>query len=438
MTQRINVVGAGLAGCEAAYQVAKRGVQVNLYECKPVHKSPAHHLDTFAELVCSNSLRADNIENASGLLKHEMRKLDSLILRAADACAVPAGGALAVDRNKFTEYVTNEIRNNPNITVINEMVDTIPEDGSTWIIASGPLTMGKLPDYIKGLIGDDSLYFYDAAAPIVDADSIDMDIVYCADRYGKGDGDYLNCPMSKDEYEAFRNALLEAEQVELHSFENMIHFEGCMPIEALAKRGEDTMRFGPLKPVGLTNPRTGREDYACVQLRKENKVGTMYNLVGFQTNLKWPEQRKVFGMIPGLKDAAYLRYGVMHRNTFIKSPGKLDSTYRLKNDKNIYFAGQITGVEGYIESTSSGLVAGINAAREVLGQEPIVFPATTVIGALAHHASDYVGKDFQPMKANFGIVDTEQFPKVRRQSKMERYQLIAQNSLDIIQQIATE
>ena len=438
MSQRINIVGAGLAGCEAAYQVAKRGVQVNLYECKPVAMSPAHHLETFAELVCSNSLRADNIENASGLLKHEMRKLDSLIMRAADACAVPAGGALAVDRNKFIEYVTNEIKNNPNITVINEMVDTIPEDGSTWIIASGPLTMGELPEYIKGLIGDDSLYFYDAAAPIVDADSIDMDIVYCADRYGKGDGDYLNCPMSKDEYEAFRNALLEAEQVELHSFENMIHFEGCMPIEALAKRGEDTMRFGPLKPVGLTNPRTGREDYACVQLRKENKAGTMYNLVGFQTNLKWPEQKRVFGMIPGLKDAAYLRYGVMHRNTFIKSPGKLDATYRLKADKNIYFAGQITGVEGYIESTSSGLVAGINAAREVLGQEPVVFPATTVIGALAHHASDYAGKDFQPMKANFGIVDTEQFPKVRRQSKMERYQLIAQNSLDIIQQIATE
>ena len=438
MSQRINIVGAGLAGCEAAYQVAKRGVQVNLYECKPVAMSPAHHLETFAELVCSNSLRADNIENASGLLKHEMRKLDSLVMRAADACAVPAGGALAVDRNKFTEYVTNEIKNNPNITVINEMVDTIPEDGSTWIIASGPLTMGELPEYIKGLIGDDSLYFYDAAAPIVDADSIDMDIVYCADRYGKGDGDYLNCPMSKDEYEAFRNALLEAEQVELHSFENMIHFEGCMPIEALAKRGEDTMRFGPLKPVGLTNPRTGREDYACVQLRKENKAGTMYNLVGFQTNLKWPEQKRVFGMIPGLKDAAYLRYGVMHRNTFIKSPGKLDATYRLKADKNIYFAGQITGVEGYIESTSSGLVAGINAAREILGQEPVVFPATTVIGALAHHASDYAGKDFQPMKANFGIVDTEQFPKVRRQSKMERYQLIAQNSLDIIQQIATE
>ncbi|MBR2902903.1 MAG: methylenetetrahydrofolate--tRNA-(uracil(54)-C(5))-methyltransferase (FADH(2)-oxidizing) TrmFO [Clostridia bacterium] len=438
MNQTINIVGAGLAGCEAAYQAAKRGVKVNLYECKPTHMSPAHHLESFAELVCSNSLRADNIENASGLLKHEMRKLDSLILSAADASAVPAGGALAVDRHKFTQYVTDAIKSNPNITVINKLVDTIPDDGSIWIIATGPLTCGELPQYIKTLIGDTALYFYDAAAPIVDADSIDMSIVYCADRYGKGDGDYLNCPMDKQQYIEFRNALLEAEQVELHSFENMIHFEGCMPIEALASRGEDTMRFGPLKPVGLTNPRTGREDYACVQLRKENKAGTMYNLVGFQTNLKWPEQKRVFGMIPGLKDAAYLRYGVMHRNTFIKSPGRLDSTYRLKTKPNIYFAGQITGVEGYIESTSSGLVAGINAARAVLGQEPVEFPACTVIGALAHHASDYAGGDFQPMKANFGIVDTEKFPKVRRQSKMERYQLIAQNSLDIIQQMITE
>ncbi len=342
-----------------------------------------------------------------------------------------------MDRMLFTEFITDRIKSLPDVNIISDTVDSFPLDDGIWVVATGPLTCGKLPSFISGLVGGE-LYLSLAAAPVVSAESIDMSKVYVGDRYGKGDGDYINCPMDREQYTAFRNALVGAEQAELHSFENMIHFEGCMPIETLAARGEDTMRYGPLKPVGLTNPRTGREDYAVVQLRRENAAGTMYNLVGFQTNLRWPEQKRVFGMIPGLADAEYLRYGVMHRNTFLRSPGKLDDTYRLISHPNVFFAGQITGVEGYIESTSSGLVAGINAARAAMGQEPLRFPDCTVIGALSHYVSGYAGKDFQPMKANFGIVNTEEFPKVRRQSKLQRYQLIAEHSLSVIDGIASQ
>lgn len=400
----INVIGAGLAGCEAAWQIANRGIRVRLYEMKPKKYSPAHHLDTFAELVCSNSLRSDQLENAVGLLKEEMRMLNSLIMTCADSTRVPAGGALAVDREGFSLAVTEKIKNHPNIEVVFEEVEEIPNDEIT-VVASGPLTSDKLSQNISSVVGESYLHFFDAAAPIVAYESIDMSKAFKAARYDRGTDDYINCPMTKDEYLAFYNALISAEKAEVKDFEKNMVFEGCMPIESMAERGVDTMRFGPLKPVGLVNPNTGKEAYAIVQLRQDNKEATLYNIVGFQTHLKFPEQKKVFRMIPGLENAELIRYGVMHRNTFINSPKLLDATYNFKQNPRVYFAGQMTGVEGYVESAASGLVAGINAALKFLGKEPLIFPSTTAIGALGKYINDKSVKNFQPMNVNFGIMD---------------------------------
>lgn len=402
MSEYVNVIGAGLAGCEAAYQIAKRGVKVRLYEMKPEKKSPAHKSDMFAELVCSNSLRSHQIFNAVGLLKEEMRRLDSLIMRAADVTSVPAGASLAVDRDKFSRYITNEIKNNENIEVISQEITEIP-DGVT-VVATGPLTSDALSEKIKDLAGE-GLHFFDAAAPIVSAESIDRDITFEQSRYDKGEAAYINCPMTREEYEAFYNALITADTAELHGFEKEPNvFEGCMPVEVMAKRGFETLLFGPMKPVGLTDPKTGREPYAAVQLRAENLEKTMYNIVGFQTHLTFGEQKRVFSMIPGLQNAEFLRYGVMHRNTYINSPGFLDETYMVKSKKGLFFAGQITGVEGYVESSASGLLCGISAARLVKGQERFVFSDVSVIGSMAKYVSGYNGADFQPMNANFGII----------------------------------
>lgn len=409
---RIAVIGAGLAGCEAAWQAARRGVAVDLYEMKPQKYSPAHHNPAFAELVCSNSLRSNDVSNAVGLLKAELRELHSLIMEAAYATQVPAGSALAVDREKFSAYITARIKEEPLITVHEEEVTSLSNDTIT-VVASGPLTSDALAKEIEALLGDSCrLYFYDAAAPIVDAATIDTDIAYFASRYGKGEPtDYLNCPMTKSEYDAFYEALIHAEVAQLKNFEKEEGkgdsprvFEGCMPVEVMAKRGYDTLRYGPMKPVGLPLPGSGKEAYAVVQLRRENVEGSMYNLVGFQTHLTFGEQKRVFSMIPGLANAAFFRYGVMHRNTYLRSPGILTPQYALKSDPSIFFAGQMTGVEGYVESTSSGYVAGCNAARLALGQPPLDFPATTEIGALAHYVSESVATNFQPMNANFGII----------------------------------
>ncbi len=431
MLDHITIIGAGLAGSEAAWQVAKRGIKVKLYEMKPKKFSPAHHLDTFAELVCSNSLRSAQLENAVGLLKEEMRILDSLIMKCADNTSVPAGGALAVDRNKFSEAVTDALKSNSNIDIINEEVTSIDEDAIT-VVASGPLTSEALSLYIGELIGNKYLYFFDAAAPIVSYDSIDMSRAFKAARYGKGSDDYINCPMEKEEYELFWNELINAEMAEVKDFDREVVFEGCMPVETMAKRGKDTLRFGPLKPVGLADPRTGREPYAVVQLRQDNSEGTLFNIVGFQTRLKWPEQKRVFGLIPGLNNAEFVRYGVMHRNTFINSPGKLDATYNLKDRPNIFFAGQITGVEGYIESASSGLVAGINAALRFYGKDYEVFPSTTAIGALGNYISNPAVKDFQPMNINFGLMEGLD---VRIKDKRKKNFEIAQRSLNVLKQM---
>ena len=434
MSNTINVIGAGLAGCEAAYQIAKRGISVKLYEMKPQKHSPAHHLDSYAELVCSNSLRSDQIENAVGLLKEELRIMDSLILRAADATRVPAGGALAVDREGFSQYVTDAISQIDNIEVIHQELSEIPDDNLT-IIATGPLTSQPMFEFIERLTGERHLHFFDAAAPIVTYESINMDKAFRAARYGKGSDDYINCPMNKEEYEIFYNALVSAESAEVKDFEKNMVFEGCMPIESMAQRGKDTMRYGPLKPVGLVDDRTGIRPYAVVQLRQDNKSGSLYNIVGFQTHLKWPEQKRVFRLIPGLENAEFIRYGVMHRNTFIDSPRLLDSTYRMINNKNIYFAGQMTGVEGYIESTASGFVAGVNAAMQCLGKNSIKFPPNTAIGALCNYISDSSVKSFQPMNVNFGIftgIDTTIRDKKRRNSEA------AQRSLDTIREIYEE
>ena len=425
----INIIGGGLAGCEAAYQVAKRGIKVNLYDMKPNKKSPAHHSDKLCELVCSNSLKAARKESAAGMLKEEMRMLDSLLMKCADKSKVPAGGALAVDREIFSNLVNEEINNNPNITVINEEVTEIP-DGIT-IMASGPLTSDLLSDKIKTMFGD-SLSFYDAAAPIVKFDTVDMNKAFFASRYDKGDGDdYINCPMNKEEYDNFYEALVSAERAPVHDFDvmNPKVYEGCMPIEVMAQRGHDTIRFGPMKPVGLKDPRTGHRPWAVVQLRKENSAGIMYNLVGFQTNLKFPEQKRVFSMIPGLENAEFVRYGVMHRNTYIDSPKLLDETYNLKKHENVYFAGQITGVEGYVESISSGLVAGMNAVNKLKMEEKITFSEYTVIGALAKYISTE-NKKFQPMNANFGILPQLEGKKIK--DKKERYELMAKRSLENI------
>ncbi len=430
MTQpMITVIGAGLAGSEAAWQLAERGIKVTLYEMRPHVTSPAHHTDGFAELVCSNSLRAGNIENAVGLLKEEMRRLGSLIMTCADATAVPAGGALAVDRHRFSQMVTEKVSNHPNITVKREELKEIPQEG-TVIVATGPLTSPALSEAIKELTGTGDFYFYDAAAPIVTAESLNYDKVFAASRYDKGDADYLNCPMTKEEYEAFWNALTTAEAVQPKDFEKEIYFEGCMPVEIMASRGIDTLRFGPLKPVGLVDKRTGVESYAVVQLRKENKEATMFNLVGFQTHLKWGEQKRVFGMIPGLEKAEFVRYGVMHRNTYLNSPSLLAPTFALKADSRLYFAGQMTGVEGYLESAASGFMAGVQAARALAGEAPIDFPRTTALGGLAHYVSEYEGSDFQPMNINFGIM--EPWPgKIRK--KKEKNALIANRALEEVQ-----
>lgn len=402
--EKVVVIGAGLAGSEAAWQLAKQGVQVKLYEMRPEKKSPAHHTDYFGELVCSNSLRGAGLENAVGLLKEEMRRLGSLIMEAADACRVPAGGALAVDREGFGKYITDKVKSHPNITVVeNTEITSLGSDEIT-IVASGPLTSGKLAEEIASLTGGDYCYFYDAAAPIVTGESLDWNKVYRASRYGKGDADYVNCPFNEEEYKAFWEALTTAEEAPTKDFEKQIFFEGCMPIEVMAKRGIDTMRYGPMKPVGLDHPVTGAKAYAVVQLRQDNNAATLYNIVGFQTHLKWPEQQRVFRMIPGLENAEFVRLGVMHRNTYIHSPKVLDATLQLKDRPRLFFAGQITGVEGYVESAASGLVAGINAARLVRGQEPLVFPEDTAHGALCHYITHAEGKNFQPMNVNFGLL----------------------------------
>lgn len=424
----INVIGAGLAGCEAAYQIAKRGIKVNLYEMKPSKKTPAHKSDLFAELVCSNSFKAARVNSAAGLLKEEMRNLDSLLLKAADKARVPAGGALAVDRDIFSKIVTDEINSNKNINVINEEIISLNTENIT-VIATGPLTSDKLAEHINNVIGD-SLSFFDAAAPIVDFKSVDMNNSFFESRYGKGDKtDYLNCPMNKEEYEIFYNELVNAERAPINDFDvrDPKVYEGCMPIEVMAQRGHDTIRFGPMKPVGLTDPKTGHRPWAVLQLRKENASGTMYNLVGFQTNLKFPEQKRVFGLIPALKNAEFVRYGVMHRNTFLNSPKILNNDFSVKKNGNIFFAGQITGVEGYMESASSGIVAGINAANRLNSLNPVLLPETTMIGALSRYIADDTVKDFQPMGANFGIL-----PELnnRPRDKKERGQAYADRALN--------
>ena len=401
----INVIGAGLAGCEAAWQIAKRGINVRLFEMKPDKMTPAHKSKNFAELICSNSLKADRIESAAGLLKEEMRQIGSLLMECADKCRVPAGGALAVDRDMFSSMVTEKIKSNPLIEVIEAEVTDIPNDTVT-VIATGPLTSDGLAEKIIGLCGG-SLHFFDAAAPIVTAESIDMDCAFTASRYDKGGDDaYINCPMNKEEYENFHAELVSAERAPRHDVDvqNPKVYEGCMPVEILAQRGLDTLRFGPMKPVGLRDPRTGHRPWAVLQLRTENSDKTMYNLVGFQTNLKFPEQKRVFGMIPALKNAEFVRYGVMHRNTFLDSPRVLNADFSLKINPNIFFAGQMTGVEGYMESGASGMMAGINAVRRINGQSTVVLPLENMIGALSRYISDESVKDFQPMGANLGIL----------------------------------
>lgn len=424
----VSVVGAGLAGSEAAWQIAQAGVPVKLYEMRPKQQTPAHHTDKFAELVCSNSLRANSLTNAVGVLKEEMRRLDSLIIQAADKCSVPAGGALAVDRHEFADYVTQAIRNHPLIEVITDEVTELPE--GIAIIASGPLTSPALSEKLKELTGHEYLYFYDAAAPIVEKDSIDMEKVFVASRYDKGEAAYLNCPMSEEEFDRFYEALITAEGVPLKEFEKEIFFEGCMPIEVMAKRGRQTMLFGPLKPVGLTDPRTGKQPFAVIQLRQDNSAATLYNIVGFQTHLKWPEQKRVFSLIPGLENVEIVRYGVMHRNTFINSPKLLKATYQYREREDLFFAGQMTGVEGYVESAASGLVAGINAARKAKDEELLQFPVETVIGSMAHYITTTEAKHFQPMNANFGLLP--ELPQ-RIRNKKEKNERIAARALETIQ-----
>ena len=427
----VKVIGAGLAGSEAAWQLAKRGVKVKLYEMKPDKRTPAHASDGFAELVCSNSLRSDELTNAVGLLKEEMRRLDSLIMRAADLNKVPAGGALAVDRFSFSKYVTDALSSHPNVEIIRGEVSEIPE--GRVIVASGPLTSDSLAEKITALTGGDGLNFYDAVAPIVTLESVDMESAWFASRYDKGTADYVNCPMTREEYDSFVKELASAEEAELHGFDDGGVFEGCMPVEVMARRGLDTLRYGPLKPVGLKDPKTGREPYAVVQLRMDNSEGTLYNMVGFQTHLKFPEQRRVFKMIPALRNAEFVRYGVMHRNTYLNSPRLLDDLYRLKKEPRISFAGQMTGVEGYVESAASGLLAGLTAAREALGLDPVDFPRETAIGALGKYVSDESIYDFQPMNVNFGIIAPLDH---RVKGKRNKNAAISERSLGIIDELA--
>ena len=440
MAEYISILGAGLAGSEAAWQAAQRGVKVRLYEMKPIKYTPAHHAPTFGELVCSNSLRSDAPSNAVGLLKEEMRAMGSLIMQAADATRVPAGSALAVDRVLFSEYITNHIRNHPNIEVIEAECECLPDDGIT-VIATGPLTSEPMARFIREELGCGGLHFFDAAAPIVDAESINMDVAFFASRYDKGDADYINCPMTHEQYDAFYQALITAEEAALKEFDreqqkDLTVFEGCMPVEVMARRGYDTLRYGPLKPVGLIDPRVGKESYAVVQLRKENKEGTMYNLVGFQTHLTFPEQRRVFRLIPGLENAEFLRYGVMHRNTYLSSPGLLGADYAMLERPNVYFAGQMTGVEGYVESAGSGLVAGINASRRAKGLDPLILPRTTMIGAMALYVQNGSVGAFTPMNANFGIIQMPQ--KKVKGGKAARNAVIAQTAISTIQQLLPE
>ena len=441
MDKIVKVYGAGLAGCEAAWQVAQRGIKVRLYEMKPKKFSPAHHSEGFSELVCSNSLRSDSVTNAVGLLKEEMRRLDSLIMQAADATRVPAGSALAVDRDKFSAYITEKIRSHENIEVVCEEMAGIDEDCIN-IIATGPLTSDAMSEYIQSELIDSPLHFFDAAAPIVDAESINMDVAFFASRYDKGDADYINCPMNEEQYLAFWQELIGAKEAELKEFDkeeqnkNLKVFEGCMPVEVMAKRGKDTLLFGPLKPVGLVDKRTGEQSHAVVQLRRENAEGTMYNLVGFQTHLTFPEQRRVFRMIPGLENAEFLRYGVMHRNTYLNSPGKLDATYNLISRPCVYFAGQMTGVEGYIESAGSGLVAGLNAAKRMLGEDAVVFPRVTMIGAMADYVANGSTGAFVPMNANFGII--ESLPYRVKGGKIAKYEHYAARALESLAEITAE
>jgi methylenetetrahydrofolate--tRNA-(uracil-5-)-methyltransferase len=428
MDKVVTVIGAGLAGSEAAWQIAKRGVKVHLYEMRPVKQTPAHHTDRFAELVCSNSLRANSLTNAVGVLKEEMRHLDSVIIQSADECSVPAGGALAVDRHEFAAKVTERVQNHPNVTVFREEVTEIPE-GPT-VIATGPLTSQALSEKLKALTGEEYLYFYDAAAPIIEKDSINMDKVYLKSRYDKGEAAYLNCPMTEEEFNRFYEALISAETVPLKEFEKEIYFEGCMPIEVMARRGKKTLLFGPMKPVGLDDPRTGKRPFAVVQLRQDDAAGTLYNIVGFQTHLKWGPQKEVIRLIPGLENAEIVRYGVMHRNTFINSPKLLRPTYQYKERDDLFFAGQMTGVEGYVESAASGLVAGINAARLVLGQELLTFPPETAIGSMAKYITTANPDNFQPMNANFGLFAELEEPI---KNKKERIELYAKRALETIQ-----
>lgn len=429
MENTLKIYGAGLAGCEAAWQAARRGVNVELYEMKPQKFTPAHRSEGFAELVCSNSLRSDSVTNAVGLLKEELRRLGSLIMEAADATRVPAGTALAVDRDRFSSYITQKIISQPNIRVISDEVCEVGE--APTVVATGPLTSEKMAEYIERELVE-SLHFFDAAAPIVDAESINMDVAFFASRYGKGDADYINCPMNEEQYNAFWEALVSAEEAALKDFDRDAQkklkvFEGCMPVEVMARRGRETLLFGPLKPVGLVDVRVGVQPYAVVQLRRENVEGSMYNIVGFQTHLTFGEQRRVFRMIPGLENAEFLRYGIMHRNTYLNSPKRLDASYSLLSRPNVFFAGQMTGVEGYIESAGSGLVAGINAARRVLGAEPIIFPRATMLGAMAHYVANGGTGAFVPMNANFGII--EPLPERVKGGKLVKYERLAERAL---------
>ena len=429
----VTVVGAGPAGSECAWQLARRGIKVRMIDMKPEKMTPAHKSPYFGELVCSNSLRSDELTNAVGLLKAEMRKLGSLFLESADANKVPAGGALAVDREGFAEYITEKLASHPNIEIIREEVREIP-DGEV-VIASGPLSSDAIADTIASVCGGEGLHFYDAVAPIVTLESVDMDSAFFASRYDKGTADYVNCPMNEQEYLAFVTELRNAKQAEVHGFDDGGVFEGCMPVEVMARRGEDTLRFGPLKPVGLIDPRNGKENYAVVQLRKDNADGTLYNIVGFQTHLTWPEQRRVFSMIPALANAEFVRYGVMHRNTYLNSPQLLDRYYRLKKEPRISFAGQMTGVEGYVESAASGMLVGIETARRLLGREPADFPQETAIGALALYISSGSVGDFQPMNINFGLITPLGY---RVKGKRNKNAEISARSLEIIEKKVEE
>ena len=432
MSERVTIIGAGLAGCEAAWQLAKRGIPVTLHEMKPQKKTPAHHTDLFGELVCSNSLRSDQLENAVGLLKEELRRLDSLILKCADEHRVPAGGALAVDRHAFAQAITDAVRSHPLIDVVEGEVTEIPAEGQV-ILASGPLTSDALAQSIANYFPESGyLHFFDAAAPLVTYDSVDMESAWFASRYDKGTPDYINCPMSLEEYLDFWKELCAAKEATLHGFEDGKVFDGCMPVEVMARRGEQTLTFGPLKPRGLRDPKTGKEPHAVVQLRRDNDEGTIYNIVGFQTHLTWPEQKRVFSMIPALRNAEYLRYGVMHRNTYLDSPRMLDRYYRVKSEPRIMFAGQITGVEGYVESTASGCLAALELARRLQDKAPVDFPQETAIGALALYISNQSVENFQPMNVNFGIMPPLGY---RVKGKRNKNAELSKRGLEILEQL---